>query len=160
MKKTSIATVATIAAAVCSLVFTQCKKNDDNNSKSKLLVSAAWKYKEGGLDLDNNGSGETPIPAGTLQACDLDNTLTFKTDTSGVLDEGATKCDVSYPQSTTFKYSFNSSTNILNFSTAIFAGISGDTKVLDLSATQLRVSKAVTLTGSPIPLTVVVTLVH
>ena len=160
MKKTSVAACCTVIVVCCTLVFTQCKKSNDTNAKSGLLTSAAWKYKEGGLDLDNNGSGETPIPAGTLQACDLDNTLTFKADNSGVVDEGATKCDATYPQSTIFKYTYNSSTNVINFSTAIFAGISGDAQVLELTATQMRVSKAISLTGSPIQLTVVITLAH
>ena len=147
-------------AAFSVLLLTQCKKSKTDTTKSKLLISGSWKYKEGGLDLDNNGSGETPFPPGTLQACDLDNTVTFKTDTSGVLDEGATKCDVTYPQTSTFKYTYNTSTNILNFSTAIFAGISGDVKVLDISSTQLKLSKGVTVTGLPTAVTVVVTLAH
>ena len=159
MKKKTIATCGIIITAFSSLLFTQCKKSNDN-SKSKLLVSASWKYKEGGLDLDNNGTGETPFPTGSLQACDLDNTVAFKTDTSGVLDEGTTRCDASSPQTTTFKYTYNTSTNVLNFSTAIFAGISGDVKVLDISSTQLKLSKAVTVTGVPVAVTVVVTLVH
>ena len=159
MKKTTIGTCSMLIAALCILLFTQCKKSNDN-SKSKLLVSAAWKYKEGGLDLDNNGTGETPFPTGTVQSCDADNTVTFKTDTSGVVDEGATKCDATSPQIAPFKYTFNASTNTLNFSTVIFGVISGDVKVLDISSTQLKLSKAVPVTGLPTAVTVVVTLVH
>ncbi len=160
MMKKSLSACLALLAVAGSLMLTQCKKSNDSNSKSTLLTSAAWKYKDAGIDADNNGTAETPIPAGTLQACDLDNTLRFQTDTSGTLDEGPTKCDATNPQSTTFKYRFNTSTNIINFSTAIFAGISGDAKVLELSATQMRISKAVPLTGSPISLTIIVTLVH
>lgn len=159
MKKPTVATSGILIAAFF-LLFTHCKKSDNNSAKSKLLISGPWKYKEASIDLDNNGTGETPLPTGTLQSCDLDNTVTFRTDTSGVVDEGATKCDATYPQTNPFKYTYNTSTNTLNFSTAILAGISGDVKVLDISSTQLKISKAITVTGAPIPLTVVVTLVH
>ena len=160
MKKTTVAASGLLTAAFCMLLLTECKKSDNNSARSKLLIGGAWKYKEASVDLDNNGTGETPLPTGTLQSCDLDNTVTFRTDTSGVVDEGATKCDATYPQTNPFKYTYNTSTNTLNFSTAILAGISGDVKVLDISATQLKLSKVLTVTGSPIPLTVVVTLVH
>ena len=160
MKKKSLTACLALMAVSGTLMLTQCKKPDNGNSKVKLLTSASWKYKEAGIDADNNGTAETPIPAGNLQSCDTDNTITFKTDTTGVLDEGPTKCDATYPQTTAFKYSFNASTNVINFSTAIFAGISGEAKVLDLSATQMRISKPVQITGAPISLTVIVTLVH
>ncbi|MBE7172975.1 MAG: hypothetical protein INR73_20530 [Williamsia sp.] len=160
MKKKTVASSVLLSTAFCMLLFTQCKKSNNDSNKSKLLVSGAWKFKEGGLDLDNNGTGETPFPTGTLQTCDIDNTVTFKTDTSGVVDEGATKCDATYPQTTPFKYTYNASSNILNFSTVIFAGLSGDVKVLDISSTQLKISKAVPITGLPTSVTVVVTLVH
>ena len=158
--KMPLAASLVMIAASGSLFFGSCKKKDDSPSKSALLKASPWKYKEAGIDLDNNGSGETPIPPGTLQSYDLDNTVTFQTDTTGIVDEGPTKFPASNPQTSTFKYTFNSSTNVINFSTAVFAGISGDAKVLELSATQLKISKAVPITGVPAPLTVVVTLVH
>lgn len=160
MKKIPVAASLALVAACCSLFFADCKKSDNTNTKSTLLKIAAWKYKDAGLDIDNNGTTDSPLPSGTLQACDIDNTLTFKTDTTGLVDEGATKCTATNPQSAIFTYKYNTSSNVITFSTAVFAGISGDTKVLELTATQMRLSQAVTVTGIPTPLTVIVTLVH
>lgn len=161
MKKKSVAFRLMLALAFCSSFFTHCKKNDNGNSKVKLLQSAAWKYQDAGLDLDKNGTVDSPLPV-ALQKCDTDNTLTFKTDTSGVVDEGASKCNVSYPQTSTFKYTYSTSANIITFSTAVFAGVGGDAKVLELSATTLRLSQAVTQTigSTTATATVIVTLVH
>jgi hypothetical protein len=145
----------TLFAAACS------KSSKDNViTKTDLITTSKWKFSEAGLDNDGNGKIDVQVPASAIEACVLDNTLTFKSDKSGIVDEGATKCATTDPQTSPFTWSLNADETMINFSTAVFAGIGGDAKLLELTATNLTLSKTVTLSGIPIPVPVILKLVH
>ena len=133
-----------IAAAVAFLSivsFSACKKGGGAKSKTDLLTQASWKYENAALDLDRNGTADSPIPPGYLEACDTDNTITFKNDNTGTADEGPTKCDPATPQSAPFTWTFKDNEQTISFGNIDFAGLSGDVKVVTLNDTKLELHK-------------------
>lgn len=133
-----------IAAFLCllALPFTACKKSK-SETRTELLAKAAWKYDNAGLDTDRNGIADAPVPAGFIQACDMDNTITFNTDGTGIADEGATKCNGSNPQTSPFTWAFKDGEQTINFSNAVFGGLNGDVKVKNITSSQLELHKEV-----------------
>ena len=129
-----------------------------NKTKTELLTSSKWVYDHAGLDLDNNGTIDSPVPAGVLQACDTDGSLTFNSNGTGVGDEGPTKCNATDPQTVNFTWSLKNNETIINFSGVLFGGLSGDVKLISITDSQLSLEKAVN-TGT-IAVNVVVVLKH
>lgn len=142
-----------------SLTLLSCsKKGSSGPTKTELLTSATWKFDRVGLDLDKNGSIDADLPPGYVQSCDTDNSITFKTDFTGIGDEGATKCDPADPQTDTFTWSFQSNETVINFPSVLIAGISGDVRIKQLTATDLDLLKDVVVSGTTV--TVVIELKH
>lgn len=136
-----------LAASLLLIAFSfACKKSGGSGPKSKteLLTQASWKYENAALDLDGNGTADAPLPTGILEACDLDNTITFNSNGSGVVDEGATKCNGADPQSAPFNWSFKNNEQVITFTNMTFAGLDGDVTVKNITETQLEMHKAVT----------------
>jgi len=135
-----------------SLFLFSCKKDSSTSaSKTDLITKAAWKYQDAGADIDKNGTIDLSISS-QLQTCETDNTLTLRSDGTGTLDEGATKCDAADPQSSNVNWSFSNNETLLNFNGAGILGISGQFKILTLSETALSFSKDTTLNGTAISL--------
>ena len=135
------------------LIIFSCNKDDDKKddgtAKMQLITSAAWKYDTAAIDADKNGTPDQALPAGYIENCDKDNTITFKSDSTGTLNEGATKCNTGDPQTTSFKWWFKDNGAVLYSPDPIFGGFSGDAKVIELSTTKLRVTKEVTVAPFP-----------
>jgi hypothetical protein len=142
-----------LALTFCfSIIMLSCKKDSSTSAtKTDLITKAAWKYQDAGADIDKNGTIDLSISS-QLQECEKDNTLTLKADGTGTLDEGATKCDPSDPQSSNVSWSFSNNETLLNFTGAGILGISGQFKILSLTETALSFSKDTTLNGTAISL--------
>jgi hypothetical protein len=135
-----------------------CNKDDDDDNndnsgdkeKIQLITSATWKYDTAAI-ADNNGNPVSALPSGIINACDKDNTITFKSDSTGVLNEGTTKCNSNDPQTTNFKWWFKENGTVLYTPDDIFGSPSftGDFKVIELTSTRLRVTKQVTVAPYP-----------
>jgi Lipocalin-like domain len=147
-----------------ALILGSCQKDDSptvaNKTKTELITSAAWKYNDAKIDTDNNGTGDAALPAGLVEACTTDNTITFVNNGTGTINEGATKCASTDPQTISFTWSFTSNETVINFSSAVFAGFSGDFKIISLTETELVLSKQLTIPPIPLPITVVVSFKH
>ena len=115
-----IATVAVIA----------CSKKATTKSNTELLTQGTWKFASAGLDADKNGSVD--MEDGTIQACDKDNTATFNAGDTGFNDEGATKCDISAPQTKAFTWHFKNAEKDLEFDGKTFT-------ILSINDSQLKV---------------------
>src|ERR1700712_3410735 len=91
---------------ICSIiVIAGCSKKSSTpaaKTKADFLVTSTWKYSTAGIDNDGNGTIDVSLPAGTIETCVTDNTITFKSDKTGIIDEGATKCDASTAQTSPF----------------------------------------------------------
>ena len=92
-----------LAASVLtmSLSFSSCSKKTSDPAPSltplQILQSHTWKPSSAKMD-----------GVEMLSSCDLDNTITFKSDFTSTEDEGATKCDPSDNQVETSVYALSS----------------------------------------------------
>ncbi len=142
--------------------FVACDKDDDDDEKTKteLVSQGSWKYESAMVDSDNNGTGDSPVPASFIAACQTDNVITISANGTGTIDEGATKCNVGDPQTSPFTWVWGNNETTVTFNTAIFAGASGEFKVLSVTETNLVMSKQVTVPSIPFPVTVIATFKH
>jgi len=147
--------------AFSALIIYGCaKEKSKGDNKTQTISQSSWKYQSASVDQDNNGTGDFAVPPGTFQNCETDNVITFKTDGTGTLDEGASKCNTADPQTISFTWNFSANETILNINTPILAGVGGDFKIITLTNTQLVLSKLLTVPGIPAPVTIIVTFVH
>jgi hypothetical protein len=143
--------VFTCAAILC-LGFVACEKSNDEEkdttaAKTTLITTGTWKFSSAGIDNNNDGTKDQDIPAAFILTCETDNIVTFKTDKSGVMDEGATKCATTDPQTVNFTWDFTNNANNITVSAGLFPGLDGEAKIIELSSTKLTVSKNVTVMG-------------
>lgn len=134
-----------ILAACLSLIFvpfSSCKKSS-GKSRTEILAESSWKFDNAGLDMDRNGTVDSPLPPGFLQPCDTDNTITFESDGTGMVDEGPSKCNGSAPQTSSFTWSFKDNEEIITFTNFAFGGLNGDVKVKTINNSQLELHKEV-----------------
>ena len=109
-----------------------------------MITGLSWKHDNSGIDTDKNGTIDLQPPSGILLSCVIDNSITFNANGSGTVDEGATKCNATDPQTSPFTWSFASGETALNINSGS-AGINGQFKILELSNTKLSISKDTTL---------------
>lgn len=133
------------------LFFLPACQKDDNlpvvKTKTQLLTQSTWKFSSataGGADA-----------SGFLQVCQKDNVYTFVAAGTGTINEGASKCNTSDPQTNPFTWSFTGSETMLNISTILFSGGSNDFTLVSLSEIQLVLSQNYPPYG-----TIVVTFIH
>jgi len=130
------------AVATLSLVvlFVSCKKSSDKKTNTDVITEASWKF--------DNATANGIDVSSLLKSCQTDNVLTFSSNGNGMVDEGATKCDSSDPQTDPFTWNFASNETVLHVSTVLFTGGSSDFTVVTLTDTQLVLSQNVTVSGS------------
>ncbi|MGZ5246062.1 MAG: lipocalin family protein [Flavitalea sp.] len=142
------------------IISAGCQKNDnDAPTKSEQLTAKPWKFSSAGVDANNDGTIDTPLPSGTFEPCELDNLYIFKSDGTGTADEGPLKCDANDPQTSPFGWSLSSDQSQITFTGGGVQGIDGTVKLISLTDSKLVMSQSVDI-GIPIPVTVVVELVH
>jgi hypothetical protein len=143
------------------IVSAGCQKDDDNKTPTKTdqLTAKPWKYSTAGVDANNDGTIDTPLPSNTFEPCELDNLYTFKSDGTGTADEGPLKCEDTDPQTSSFGWSLSSDQSQIIFTGGGVQGIDGAVKLITLNDSKLAMSQSVDI-GLPIPVTVVVELVH
>lgn len=148
MKK-QIASLLAILAVLFLLPACQKDNNIPSSSKTKtqLITQGTWKFSAATV----NGADAS----GYLQACQKDNIYTFVAAGTGTIDEGASKCNGSDPQTNPFTWNFANSESILHISTVLFTGGSNDFTLVSLTDTELKGSQNYPPYG-----TIVVTFVH
>jgi hypothetical protein len=126
------------------VVAVSCKKDDDDQPQTtaELITSTTWRIDTIAFDMDKNGTIDMQVPGG-LDSCELDNTLSFSTDSTGVFDEGATRCDVADPQSTPFAWSLSSDEKTLTITGSLPGELEGDVNILAVSRDSLVLSKLI-----------------
>ena len=125
------------------LIFSGCDKDEDPipKTKTELITTSSWRFGAatvGGADV-----------SASLPTCQKDNIMTFSVGLTGVVDEGATKCNGADPQTNPFTWSFQSSETVLNISTILFTGGSNNFTIVALNETQLVLSQIITVGGTP-----------
>jgi hypothetical protein len=139
-----------------TMVFTACKKKDGPPTKTELLDEKPWVYNTAGVDQDNNNTIDQTLPSTYMQPCAIDNSYIFKSDGTGTIDEGATKCNTTTPQTSPFSWSFADNETSINLQSTALFGLGGKFKVLVLTdaAFEMRKDTTITIPGVPIPLPV------
>jgi hypothetical protein len=139
---------------ICSSIFliiNSCSKKNASPSsgqtKTQLITASAWKYDTAGIDLNGDGTIDEALPGGVIPSCIKDNTLTFNSDSTGVQNEGAIKCDSAAPQTSNFTWAFNSSQTSIILPDSVFGSFTGTINITSLTATQLHLEQAVTDSG-------------
>jgi hypothetical protein len=132
------------------MVFNSCSKSSSSSStptRTQLLSKAAWKLDTSGIDLDKDG-GIDAVPGFTvtIPACQKDNTYLFNKDSTGVLDEGPTKCNASDPQSTVFTWYLSNNQTVLNGTINASFG-SGSLGVFSMTDTKMVLYKDTSYQG-------------
>jgi hypothetical protein len=151
-----------LATALIGLlvISSGCSKDEnDAPTKSEQLTAKPWKFSTAGVDANNDGTIDTPLPANTFEPCELDNLYIFNADGTGSADEGPLKCEDTDPQTAPFGWSLSSDQSQITFTGGGVQGIDGTVKLITLNDSKLAMSQAVDI-GLPIPVTVVVELVH
>jgi len=132
------------------LIINSCSKKSSSSTgqtKTQLITASAWKFDTAGIDLNGDGTIDEPLPGGVIPSCITDNTLTFSSDSTGVQNEGAMKCDTSAPQTSNFTWTFSSSQTSIVLPDSVFGSFSGTINITSLTATQLHLEQAVTDSG-------------
>ncbi len=119
---------ALLLPALVVISLASCKK-DSKKSNMELITQSAWKLQTVGIDNDKNGTVDLED---AVDACTKDDLTTFATNGTGVVDEGASKCDPADPQTTNFTWSFANNETELNFDGDNF-------KILSLDGSYLKI---------------------
>jgi hypothetical protein len=133
--------------------FSACSKSSENpppKTKTELLTQGSWKF-------DHAMAGTTDISSAPPLACYTDNTMTFSTNLTGTITEGANVCAT--PAPSTFTWSFQNNETTLRFSFTLIQGGSQDFTIVSLTETNLVLSQQMTIAPLP-PTTVEVTFKH
>jgi hypothetical protein len=121
-----------LTACTSIIIFSSCKK-DDIESKTKNLTTGSWKMTGYERDFDKDGTFEENTFA-TIVDCYKDNIYTFQSNGDVIMDEGATKCNVTDPQAITLTWSLEDDGSILQWQ-----GYEND--IIDLSSTTLKIKR-------------------
>jgi len=142
MKTTITARLMILVTFIVTISFFSCKDDEDSPSKTDLISKNTWKVTAFTVDpaypiFDENWNitGYSNDVFATMDDCSKDDTFKFNSDNTLKLDENASKCDPSDPQTSTGTWSFKSNEAILSFT------IDGDTQdftILELTESVLK----------------------
>lgn len=140
-----------IGIILSALLLTNCQKKSDpapnQTTKTDHLTASTWKVIDVGIDLNKDGQIDPSGSALGVFPCLADNTLLFKKDNTGTADDGTTRCSTSDPQTTTINWSFADAEKSLNISNSSISLINGKSKIIELNAGSLILSKDTTISG-------------
>ncbi|RZK21402.1 MAG: hypothetical protein EOO56_11390 [Hymenobacter sp.] len=128
-------------------VLGACKKDNDSTfpatSRTDLLTARRWQVSN--VAITANG---LPLPSSlVVSACQLDNTYKFNTDKTLVVDEGATKCSTTDPQTQSGTWAFANTDQTKLTITLPNSLFNGDVTITDLSSSTLRLNSAQNISG-------------
>ena len=108
-------------------VTTACHKKKDTQSKTELLIQQSWKHDTYGTDDNKDGTIDSPI---TMDACRLDDLITFKSNGIGTFDQGANMCFPTNPAVQEFSWQFKNNETQLEYA-------DGTNTILSITGSQL-----------------------
>lgn len=138
-----------IAMTLLAAALFSCGKEDKNNSASErttLLTQQAWLFESAAFR--PAGSSLNLNIGSQLAPCLTDNSISFNTNGSGTVAEGASTCNTSDPATTPFTWRFVNNETEIGLTGNVIPGVSnGQFKLETLSTTQLSVSKDTSYMG-------------
>jgi hypothetical protein len=152
MKRTARLTLP-VVAIVLIIVWASCSKSHSTEGQKNvnptitLVTSTTWRYDTSGIDV--NKDGIVDVGNDTLfTPCEKDDIYTFKSDSTGILDEGATKCDAADPQTLPFSWELTNNNTVLTSSANPI--LAGGVNIFSITSTQWILYKDTTISGFPI----------
>jgi hypothetical protein len=130
--------IQTLSLFVVLFAFAACKKDKEEETREKLLTSGRWQVSAMTIDpgIPFGGVTITDYYNSTLYpACVKDDFVTFNANGTLVVDEGATKCDLSAPQTVSGTWTFNSDKTII---TTTIEGESSSVTILELTKSSMK----------------------
>jgi outer membrane lipoprotein-sorting protein len=137
MKKSILFFPRLLGLALFTFLLVQCKKDEAPPKPASELILGTWKLSADTYSpaYDYFGNGTKITDAYPLYVdCQKDDVTTFKTNSEGEFNEGASKCDVADPQSTPFLWTLKDNNTTLNISAL------ADFKIVSIDATTLKLS--------------------
>lgn len=136
------------AALLLLAIFWGCSKKSSSSSSSgdatvNLITSASWKYDTSGIDIDQNGTVD--IGDTVLKPCFKDDIFTFHKDSTGVLDEGPTKCNSVDPQTAPLFWFLTNSDKVFNVTSN--TALNGTLNIFSINSSKMVLYKDTTVTG-------------
>jgi hypothetical protein len=127
-----------------AILHINCSKDDDSappaKTKTELITKSAWNFDKataGGLDVSS-----------AIDDCFKDNSVTFATNKTGSISEGANVCSPS--SAGNFSWEFQGANeSTLHLSAPIFTGGSNDFTIVSLTETSLIISQVMTIPPYP-----------
>lgn len=123
-----------------------CKKDDKDPAPTpptsvELITSNTWRIDTMGLDANKDGVIDAALPV-QLKPCELDNTLTFSADSTGVFSEGASKCKAEDPDTKNITWYFKSNDQVI-FIDGLETDLDGDANVVALTDSTLILARPI-----------------
>ncbi|TNE64686.1 MAG: DUF5004 domain-containing protein [Bacteroidetes bacterium] len=119
MKAKTLTAILAILGMAVIFATTSCKKDDEETvDRAKLLTNGQWQLTSLTVDpaLDFFGTPVTNIYA-QMPTCVKDDLAIFNTNGTVNFDEGASKCELNDPQTTTGTWVLNTTQTILSITT-------------------------------------------
>jgi hypothetical protein len=131
-------------------LFISCSKGSNAKTKTQLLTQSSWKFDKAVAVGIGDISSQVP-------SCLKDNLISFQANGNGSVEEST---DVCVPSTAgNFTWSFQTNETVLQLSTPLFPGGSGDFDIKSLTETTFVISQQMTF--APLPaMTVEITLKH
>ena len=148
MKRSSRLTLP-LAALLLVILWTSCSKSHSSGDSNgpgttvTLITKSTWRYDTSGIDLNKDGIvdlGDT-----LFQPCTKDNIYTFKSDSTGTMDEGLTKCIAASPQTVPFTWSLTNNQTVLT--STVNPLLAGGINIFSLTSTNWILFKDSTVSG-------------
>jgi hypothetical protein len=146
-----------LAALILTILWASCTKSHStetpdpissgSNSTVTLITQTTWRYDTSGIDLNKDGIVDVGNDT-LITPCEKDDIYTFKSDSTGIVDEGATKCDPADPQTLPFSWELTNNQTVLtsNFNPLIAGGIN----IFSINSTKWILYKDTTVAGFPV----------
>ena len=150
--------IVPFSAAILLGLFWSCSKNSSSsgNSSVSLITSAAWKYDTSGVDLDQNGTVD--IADTVLKPCEKDDVFTFSKDSTGLVDEGPTKCKAGDAQTDPLAWMLTGGDKVLNITSNTV--LNGSLNIYSLTSAKMVLYKDTTVQGVPFSIRYLISLKH
>jgi len=149
MKRSSLLTLP-LAALFLTLLWASCSKShsienpNNTNTTTSLVTQTSWRYDTSGIDLNKDGTVDVGGDS-LIATCEKDDIYTFKSDSTGTIDEGTVKCNASDPQTIPFKWSINSTQTVLTASAPPL--LNGSINIFSLTSAKFILYKDTTVSG-------------
>jgi Lipocalin-like domain len=141
---------------LATVSFAGCKKDEETptptptpSSKKSILIDKSWKLTAFTVDPAYNYGGTGPMTnlIGYIAPCELNDITLYTTTNTYTIDEGATKCSASNPQTKeSGSWAFNSGETALTRTPT--GGIAKEYPITALSETTLSLTESLTTGGT------------